>query len=492
MIWVSRFAVLHLVLIFTSCSNQTNVPDEVVLAKVGDRVITVQDFIRRSEYTIRPDYCRKSNYIHKKIILNSLIAEKLTALELDNLKSDELTDKIDQFSQGRKEQAMRKRYYHDFYYAKTELDSTNLNQAFLMSGRTISAKYLNLPEKNITRKIFDLLNDGIDIDTIHNSIWKGNAPFKNINWFDRESPELRKQLFKKELVKGEIIGPMLTEDSSYVIIVVEGWSDERLIKDSDLKSRWDDVRNRLVEDVSKQKYFQKIKSLMRGKHFKLNPKKFYIYANRLSEHYLGDSTIKNIIGSSILDDNEQTIDMLKMINKYDDSISENSILFSYENIEWSVGKFHEAIKTHPLVFRKRKMKSGEFSHQLKYAIADLLRDIEITKECYRLGIDEHWSIKANENMWNDAYLSRIYLNKNKSNTISTKDQYSFNELNPIIDSLQKKYSDKIFINMKKFESIVLTDVDMSVIQRGVPFPIVVPSFPRLTTNHRVDYGKNIP
>ena len=129
---------------------------------------------------------------------------------------------------------------------------------------------------------------------------------------------------------------------------------------------------------------------------------------------------------------------------------------------------------------------------MKYAIADLLRDIEITKECYRLGIDEHWSIKANENMWNDAYLSRIYINRNKSNTISTKDQYSLNELNPIIDSLQKKYSDKIFINMKKFESIVLTDIDMSVIQRGVPFPILVPSFPRLTTNHRVDYGKNIP
>ena len=37
-------------------------------AQVGEKIITKQDFIRRAEYTIRPDYCRQSNYIHKKII----------------------------------------------------------------------------------------------------------------------------------------------------------------------------------------------------------------------------------------------------------------------------------------------------------------------------------------------------------------------------------------------------------------------------------------
>ena len=51
--------------------------DSDILVEINDRVITKNDFIIRSEYTIRPSYCKSNNQIHKKIILNSLIAEKL-------------------------------------------------------------------------------------------------------------------------------------------------------------------------------------------------------------------------------------------------------------------------------------------------------------------------------------------------------------------------------------------------------------------------------
>jgi len=61
-------------------------------------------------------------------------------------------------------------------------------------------------------------------------------------------------------------------------------------------------------------------------------------------------------------------------------------------------------------------------------------------------------------------------------------------MNPIMDSLQKKYSDQIEINMNAFESIELTSTDMVVTQRGVPFVKVVPSFPIITTDSRIDYG----
>ena len=57
--------------------------DENIIAQINDRVITKEDFILRSEYTIRPAYCKSNNQIHKKIILNSLIAEKLMALEVE-------------------------------------------------------------------------------------------------------------------------------------------------------------------------------------------------------------------------------------------------------------------------------------------------------------------------------------------------------------------------------------------------------------------------
>ena len=60
--------------------KKPSVPEEVILARVGEKLITIQDFIRRSEYTIRPDYCKQDNYIHKKIVLNTSIMKHLQVI----------------------------------------------------------------------------------------------------------------------------------------------------------------------------------------------------------------------------------------------------------------------------------------------------------------------------------------------------------------------------------------------------------------------------
>ena len=68
------YRIAFLFTFFFSCTQnneQHQISEEVVLARVGHEVITIQDFIRRAEYAIRPDYCRQDNYIHKKIVLNS-------------------------------------------------------------------------------------------------------------------------------------------------------------------------------------------------------------------------------------------------------------------------------------------------------------------------------------------------------------------------------------------------------------------------------------
>ena len=100
-----RYFILLIVLV--SCTKEKITPNYNVLAKVGDRIITDQDFIRRAEYTIRPDYCKGNLYIHKKIILNNLIAEKLLAIEAIPLFDKQDFPSFQNFIKGRKEQSMR-------------------------------------------------------------------------------------------------------------------------------------------------------------------------------------------------------------------------------------------------------------------------------------------------------------------------------------------------------------------------------------------------
>ena len=92
-------------------------------------------------------------------------------------------------------------------------------------------------------------------------------------------------------------------------------------------------------------------------------------------------------------------------------------------------------------------------------------------------------------MWHHASSSRKYAELKRSNNEQIVDQEDWlNFMNPIVDSLQGVYSDQIEINMNAFEAIELTSTDMVVTQRGVPFPVMVPSFPIITTDNRLDYG----
>ncbi len=100
-------------------------------------------------------------------------------------------------------------------------------------------------------------------------------------------------------------------------------------------------------------------------------------------------------------------------------------------------------------------------------------------------------------MWHDAliaqyqkteYLKKIVANPSDSlNALIMIKDY----LNPYIEQLQKKYSDRIRVNVEQFNNIHLTHIDMIVMQKNVPFPIIVPNFPQVTTDSKLDYGKRM-
>ena len=106
----TRIIFFTLLLLYT-CSKEVNdisrspieIPENNIIAKIGDKIITVDEFIKRSEYTVRPAYCRGDNIIHKKIILNSLIGEKLLSLEAMDIS---LSPHLMKYLKGRKQQAM--------------------------------------------------------------------------------------------------------------------------------------------------------------------------------------------------------------------------------------------------------------------------------------------------------------------------------------------------------------------------------------------------
>ena len=494
MLRIYHFRVFILVLSLISCTVDKPDTELDIIAKVGERIITKQDLIHRAEYTIRPLYCRQSNYIHKKIILNSLIAEKLFSFEAEKNKIDLLDDiRFQSFITGRAEQAMRQMHYYEEFFNQVKLDSAIVSPAYKLAGRTVDVTYLHLPELNIATQIKNLAEEGLSLDSAYTMIWdQSNSPKRHINWFDREGLELHNAIFNPRIKKGSIIGPLTTEDKTFLLLQVNGWTDRPAVTNSEISLRLNDVRERLQENHAEQKYKEWVKNIMKGKHLELNSSVFTAYAEKVMDVYLKSDSVKQAqLNLSLWIDPELDFIHDSLINVPSESFTKADILFHVDNTPWTIQVFHQELSKHPLVFRKKKMSHNEFQEQLKYAIADLIQDIEITKYCYRKGYEESQTVTLNRELWHDSYTARFYRNAllEEKNMLNGDAEDIANNLKPLVDSLQTVYSDNIEINTELFESIELTSVDMTVHQQGVPFPKVVPPFPVYTNDNRLDYGR---
>ena len=470
-----------------NCSDKHNLPLSAdVLARVGGRVITVQDFIRRAEYTIRPVYCRQSNYVHKKIVLNSLIAEKLTAIEMSEKKDDLLQSQyFHNYLTGRKEQSMRQVYYNDNFFSKTVAPDSTIEKLLPISGRSIEVNYINLPDLEAFNKIQELLKQKFSLPDIYNNIWGGEIPKRVVKFFDKEPDFIHEQLFKKNIKKGQLIGPFTNDDGSFLIMNIVGWKDKVSITEAEQEIRWNDVKDMVKEKIAKKKYLNNIKEIMSGKKINFNPTVFDQYSYEASKTYLQDAdSKKNAINKALWEEieNPKTVTL-----NNNSKIFPDDVILEYDNKQWTVKDINQLIQKHPLVFRKRTIGKSQFRSQLKLSLADLLRDQSINKECYKIGLEKDWRVKSNVSMWRDAYASKRFVSmSNKGSNHNGTVLY-----NDLVDSLQNKYSNRIKINTDIFEKIDLTSTDMIVTQRGLAYPIIVPSFPILTSDDRLDYGSKI-
>lgn len=482
--------------ILVSCSSEPEVAGE-VLATIGDRVITTEDFQRRAEYTLRPDYCAGDNYIHKKIVLNSLIAEKLLALEAtdSSLKNDST---FQAYILGRQEQVMRQWMQKTHGRDLVRLDSSTLKQAFKLSSRTYQVQFLVLPDEKALVGWERARADGISFGEISSALTGSDTiPGRAVSWFDRENESVWAAIFSEAQTKGRILEPIPLEDGQYMVLRIHGWVDRPDITDTALQQRWVDVSERLTEQEGDRIYRSYVGQLMADKELQLNPPVFMSYAKRISNIYLkAAEQKKQLLNAAVWEIEEGLLNQ-----DWEDlpEVDGSEVLFEINDQGWTIERFEEYLLKHPLVFRKRKMNTREFAEQFKYAIADLIRDYYITEEAYQLNYDQVPNVRQYTEMFEDHYLSRqvrgdhlrSVIDPTKLNEELSNEEMIQTYLDPLIDSLQIKYSPEIKINMQLFESMELSTVPMMVGNRNVPFPLAVPAFPRLTTDNRIDYGENV-
>ena len=476
MIFICCSAILVLAIILNKKQ-----PDDDILARIGDKNISVKEFLRRSELTIRP-----VNFKSKKTTLNNLLSEKMLALEAQQDKELIRNPVLQGAIKGIKEQSMRSALYQEVAYNKVRLDSNEISKVYKLSQREYELEFYTVRDKAIVQKIETLVDslpgmtDKIFADLAEIA---GKKPLHKVAYNDQDDEAIQQALYREPLKPGAVIGPLKLSNGEYIIMKVLNWVDYPLISGEDQRIRWNKVKEKIHQIKANQLWRSYQADLMQGKKIEFNEQAFKVLARLAMQKYLNE-TVRDSL-------NYQLTDLPAAIAEIDPQAP----FFTADNTVWSVADFKQELLSHPLVFRTKYLNQNNFNHQFQLAIVDLMRDHYLTREAYRRSLDDVPEINRTARMWQDAYLA-IQQEKNildaaiKQGLIDENDPTSKrNYWESYVRNIQKKYGESVSINNSALDKISLTTIDLVALQPGLPYPVVMPNFPTFIASDNLDYIK---
>lgn len=486
-------------LFISSCSDvKDEDPEEIILAKIGDETISLAEFTRRSEMTIRPPYASGDNNLNKKIVLNSLIAEKMLALEAGENNDLAQSKQFHLYIQGRQEQAMREWLLHKEGFEKVELSESEIQKVYEVAGRTYNVQYYTIPDDSLAVNVADRLSKEKEyFETLHNQLWPDEEiAVRDVEWKKQENPQIHEALFNEKPAKNSVVGPLKIEDNNYIVMKINGWTDHRLLSETAKKDRWDEVKQKLTQEKAFQIYDKFVLGIMDGKRVDFDRETLNKLIKIVGPIYVRTPQERNDLFLNATFNKESEIPEIKRLQDGFNGILDNTLL-SFEGQVWTVRQFKEEIQKHPLVFRKNLPEGTKFAEHFRLAIVDMIRDKYLTEEAYKRNYENVNVVKRYTNMWKDAILAQYQKEQYLRETVpdltdSLKTAIMLERyMNPYIDQLQEKYGSRIEVNVEQFNDIKLTRIDMLVMQTNMPYQIMVPSFPQITTDPWLDYGKKM-
>ena len=314
--------------------------DEDILVQIKDRKITKNEFIKRSEYTIRPNYLKGQNNIEKKIILNSLIAEKLMAIEIEeSYLSNKYTNNL---IEGYKEQLMRESFLENEIYNSIIIDSLEVNNYFNNVSNHYNVQFLSIKDSDLSSIVDSLLENGKEFHQIcENFLNLKEIPKRKINFFEEPDPFIIESVFFNPLSKNQVVGPIKTKDKKKLYLKVLSWETNPPITISEKTKLWSDVKDKLYILKRILAYDDFTSTLMKNQKMEIFEKPFLDFLNFYYEKYFDSINNKKILNwdSSFVNEKMLNIDL-----------DEQFLVVNDE--KYTVGDIQKLIEKHPLVFRK--------------------------------------------------------------------------------------------------------------------------------------------
>lgn len=448
--------ILFIILILPVTVAAQNESD--IIVKIGSDVITVEQFQNRFDFMPHLNYSSSNIDSVKKEFLYSLIAEKLWALEADKIDVD--TNEVVKLSL----KTLQKLFVKDELYkqvveSKITLTSLEISTGLSRVTRILNTLIITTPDSQKAIKMYNDFQKGSSFDSVLINLKMPQKPFE-FKYGSLEDEAMEDVVYSLHL--NEISKPVKSKSNWFIFKLV---SDEQDLSIDPSKEHAKNIVIKKLKDRKSQKlgrdYLDKVLS---GVRITADRKLFDLMSDNLLE-ILKDRTGKSE-NDSLLDIQLQETDIRKLllsikptelnaafIDMHPDPIDLEEFLFYtiYQKIYFN--------SFNAVVFKKK----------LNRVVKKFIEDETISREGFKLGLNNLHSVKNDLQIWKNYYLSETLMNSYSDSIKITdeelkeftqKDKITANDLKVnireiLIDNIED--AEKILNELndgKEFESLV--------------------------------------
>lgn len=469
------------ILIFLSCDK--DVQDNYV-AMVSDVPITEYEFTMR--YNFNPYLSQiHSEKEAKKLILSTLIAEKLLSLESTN-QLETSTDMNRRINQHKKE-AMIEQFRQDSVENKINITDLELQKEYQKALKEVDIQYVafsTLEKADMTKEEIDngLTYEEAVRNYMDNQGWKDEAiPQKTVKW-NSESYNLEEKIFA--LNSGEVSKPV-NINGDYYLIKIEEIRTAQSPGNRDYMDRLPALKDRILKKKVEEKY-----------------RKFF--SNHIAKR-LG------IVNWEKLDDIFESITKDVKFNQNttqphpfsDEKALSNEVYLNYETQQsqlknipvvnfpdgsvWQMNDLMTVLKYGPFAFNYKNKTA--FKKSFKQSVLLALEFEAIYQLAQEAGYEQNNHVLADTKIWETYYrandyrfqklnqaVSEIYIQDSthyiSGSQMTAKQEFRLEYFDKYLCTLAGKY--QIKINQKKYNTIKLDKTDIVLMKTHYAQRLIAP------------------
>ncbi len=462
------------------CENKTSIDTNNIVAIVADDTIYTNDLITRAEYNIRPIYCDGKSKFDKHIILNSIIAEKLFALE--SVEKQTVPKDNEMFKarlKGIKHQAMREELLYNEVNSKVIVSQDEIEQTYINSKKTIDAVAVFIPNGFNADAIYKDAKSGISFDELSKKYIGISKPKKKEIKWDNIDKASHDAIFNSTVTKGTILKPIAAKGGKRLIKVIT-WKEDIELSPGNVQKQMELIKGKLERRYIEEGTKKYIANIMSGVELKFNSESWNYISNYLKPIYVNNKK-----------DNLPIIELDKLYKELNANTNQPFIYYG-DNVLF-VEDFIDLVKVHPLGIKTKNITNKNFGYRLRAAIAALVIDVQLNKIAYSRNYDKLNVVNRTVKSW-ETYVGFL----SQRDTILAKGGYKGNikkdyfdafdnYLTPHFDSLKIKYNSRISLNKAVLAQVELSSVQMFTHKTRGPYLNVTPPFPIATNSAKINY-----